>query len=59
VVIILPEYVFITKDDEIGVAVWDYQDQEWRTDPISELQYDRLAKKLEFVTKKLAPMAYI
>ena len=26
VVIILPEYVFINKDDEIGVAVWDYQD---------------------------------
>mmetsp|Transcript_24178 Transcript_24178/g.23756 ORF Transcript_24178/g.23756 Transcript_24178/m.23756 type:complete len:114 (+) Transcript_24178:1091-1432(+) len=31
----------------------------WRTELIGDLQYDKAAKKLEFTTKKLSPLAYI
>ena len=33
---ILPEYVFVTEDDDIKVGVWDEKEQVWQTDVIDE-----------------------
>lgn len=59
VIYLLPEYVFITENDDINVAVWDEQEKQWQTEQIGDLVYDKQARKLEFTTKKLAPLAYI
>ena len=33
----LPEYVYITENDDIKVGVWDEKDQVWQTELIDEL----------------------
>jgi cancer susceptibility candidate protein 1 len=55
----LPEYIFITENDDIKVGVWEDKEEAWATDLIDDLQYDKSARKLEFTTRKLAPIAYL
>ena len=59
VIYYLPEYVYITENDDIKVGVWDEKEQTWTTEPIEELQYDKLARKLEFSTRQFGPIAYL
>ena len=55
----LPDYVFTTENDDVKVGVWDDKEQQWQTELIDDLFYDRTARKLEFTTRKLAQMAYL
>ena len=59
VIYVLPEYVFITENDDIKVGVWDEKEKQWQTDLIEDLQYDKTNRKLDFSTRKLSPMAYL
>lgn len=58
-VYVLPDYIFITENDDIKVGVWDEKEETWATELIDDLQYDKSARKLEFTTRKLAPIAYL
>lgn len=52
---VLPDYVYITENDDIKVGVWDEKEKVWNSiDMIDDLQYDKSAKKLDFSTRKLA-----
>jgi hypothetical protein len=55
----LPDYVFTTADDEPRVGVWDEMEQVWDSEPIDDLEYHKTERRLEFSTRKLAPMAYL
>jgi hypothetical protein len=57
---VLPEYVFITENDDIKVGVWDEKEKVWNSiDQIDDLEYDKSAKRLAFSTRKLAQLAYL
>ena len=43
---VLPDYVFITENDDIKVGVWDEKECNWATELIDDLQYDKTARKL-------------
>lgn len=55
----LPNYVFITDNDENKVGVWDEKMQAWSTDYIEDLDYHKKERELVFNTRKFAPMAYL
>ena len=55
----LPDYVFITDNDENKVGVWDEEQQQWSTDYIDELTYKKNERELHFSTRKFAPIAYL
>ena len=55
----LPDYVFITDNDENKVGVWDEDQQQWSTDYIDELTYKKSERELHFSTRKFAPIAYL
>ena len=56
---ILPEYVFVTENDDIKVGVWDEKEKVWSTQEIDDLQLDKSTRKLDFTTRKLAQMAFL
>ena len=55
----LAEYVFTTEKDEIHIGVWDEELNKWSMDYISDLQFDRQKRELEFSTRKFGPFAYL
>ena len=55
----LPDYVFTSDNDDIKVAVFDKEAQEWTADFIEDLVWDKAKRHLEFSTRKFAPIAYI
>jgi len=55
----LPDYVFITDNDEKNVGVWDKEQQCWSTDYIEDLDYHKKERELVFNTRKFAPIAYL
>jgi hypothetical protein len=55
----LADYVFTTEKDEIHIGVWDEEIEKWSMDYISDLQYDRQKRELEFSTRKFGPFAYL
>ena len=55
----LPEYVFVSENDDIRVGVWDEKEKVWSTAEIDDLQLDKSSRKLEFVTRRLAQMAFL
>lgn len=55
----LPDYVFTTAEDEPRIGVWDEVENQWDFEPIDELEYHKNERRLEFSTRKLAPMAYL
>jgi cancer susceptibility candidate protein 1 len=56
---LLPEYVFVSENDDIRVGVWDEKEKVWSTAEIDDLQLDKSSRKLEFVTRKLSQMAFL
>lgn len=55
----LPDYVFITENDDVKIGVWDEAQQVWSSDYIEDLVLDKAARQLEFKTRKFAPLAYL
>jgi hypothetical protein len=55
----LPDYVFTTEKDEIKVGVWDDDQQQWSSDYIQDLTFDKTKRELDFTTTKFAPCAYL
>jgi hypothetical protein len=40
----LPDYVFITENDEVKIGVWDEETQTWSSDYIDDLVLDKAAR---------------
>jgi len=51
--------VFTTEGDDIKVGVWDEDQEQWSTDYIEELTFDRTKREIEFQTRKFGPIAYL
>ena len=56
---VLPEYVFTTENDDVNVGVWDEKEQQWATEFIDDINYDKSTRQLTYTTIKLAPMAFL
>ena len=56
---IMPDYVFTSESDDIKVGVWDAENQAWTADFIEDLTWDKSKRKLNFSTRKFAPIAYL
>jgi hypothetical protein len=55
----MPDYVFTSESDDIKVGVWDAENQAWTADFIEDLTWDKSKRKLNFSTRKFAPIAYL
>lgn len=56
---VLPEYVYVSENDDIRVGVWNENDKCWSTAEIDDFQLDQSTRRLEFTTRRLAQMAFI
>ena len=55
----LADYVFTTENDDIKVGVWDETLEQWTTDYIEDLVFDKTKRELEFSTRKFSHIAYL
>lgn len=55
----LPDYVYTHEKDEPKIGVWDEETQAWSTEYVTEIEFDRVKRMLEFSLTKFAPVAYL
>jgi hypothetical protein len=55
----MPAYVYTSDNDDIKVGVWDADNSVWTADFIEDLTWDKSKRKLNFSTRKFAPIAYL
>ena len=55
----LPEYVYNHESDQVKVGVWDSDLQQWTTDYIEDLTFDKQKRQLDFQSRKFAPICYL